>query len=140
MLETFYQMDVLGYIYDAQGLFSLFGRRLLELGSPGDKNVRYVAVDRDGVLVGFLGGPDNHLVRCAVDGYTCTGATGLELAWLRNSRLRAELARGVGHNLATWTTHEMAQRQEVSSCTQGFNGPKGPEASQTQAFTLLVLV
>ena len=29
-------MDVLGYIYDAQGLFSLFGRRLLELGSPGD--------------------------------------------------------------------------------------------------------
>ena len=66
--------------------------------------------------LGFLGGPDNHLVRCAVDGYTCTGATGLELAWLRNSRLRAELARGVGHNLATWTTHEMAQRQEVSSC------------------------
>ena len=36
MLETFYQMDVLGYIDDAQGLFSLFGRRLLELGSPGD--------------------------------------------------------------------------------------------------------
>ena len=34
-----------------------------------------VAVDRDGVLVGFLGSPDNHLVRCAVDGYTCTGAT-----------------------------------------------------------------
>ena len=24
-------------------LFSLFGRRLLELGSPGDKNVRYLA-------------------------------------------------------------------------------------------------
>ena len=43
MLETFYQMDVLGYIYDAQVLFSLFGRRLLELGSPGDKNVRYLA-------------------------------------------------------------------------------------------------
>ena len=47
---------------------------------------------------GFLGGPDNHLVRCAANGYTCTGATGLELAWLRYSRLRAELARGVGHN------------------------------------------
>ena len=110
-----------------------------------------VAVDRDGVLDGFLGSPDNHLVRCAVDSYTCTGATGWELAWLRNSRLRVELARGVGHNtygepawpndllymfpiciwantlfghnLATWTTHETAQRQEVSSCTQGFNGP-----------------
>ena len=54
MLETFYQMDVLGYIYDAQGLFSLFGRRLLELGSPGDKNVQYVAVDRDGVLVSLV--------------------------------------------------------------------------------------
>ena len=49
-------------------------------------------------LPGCLGGPDNHLVRCAGDGYTCTGATGLELSWLRNSRLRAELARGVGHN------------------------------------------
>ena len=37
-----------------------------ELGSAGDKNVRYlVAVDRDGVLDGFLGGPDNRLVsRC----------------------------------------------------------------------------
>ena len=36
-----------------------------------------VAVDRDGVLDGFLGGPDNHLGRCAVDGYTCTGAAGV---------------------------------------------------------------
>ena len=29
----------------------------------------------------------------------------------------------IGHDLATWTTHETAQRQEVSSCTHWFNGP-----------------
>ena len=33
--KIFYQMDVLGYIHDAQVLFSLFGRRLLELGLHG---------------------------------------------------------------------------------------------------------
>ena len=28
-----------------------------------------------------------------------------------------DLFGGFGHDLATWTTHEMAPRQEVSSCT-----------------------
>ena len=76
------------------------------------------------------------------------GALNLVYPNLRDPLLRAELARGVGHNtygepawpndllymfpiciwantlfghnLATWTTHETAQRQEVASCTHWF--------------------
>ena len=53
MLATFYPMDVLGFIYDAQVLFSLFGRRLLELGL-------YVCLDwiswvhEEGITSGWL--------------------------------------------------------------------------------------
>ena len=76
MLETFYQMDVLGYIYDAQGLFSLFGRRLLELGSPGDKNVRYLAGLSIWRIRWFPWWPRQSISRCEAGDYEITQIIG----------------------------------------------------------------